>query len=358
MKADKIDWDALRGVGGQVWQMLGGYEIGGLLLHQRFHGNAKLAAEWVGLSPSTMQHCFRKLGLGCHGKHTGRKSIMFQRNERFSDARTVEDLDAEYLEQSEAQERVLEYEWKVPRGTKEVCLVPISDLHLGSKHCDYKRFVELVEWIAATPTARWFLGGDNFDLATTGSPGLLREQFCELNEALDLLTMRLRPITSQGIAIFTGNHDRRITRLLQANLDPSEELANRLGLPFWGYEGHLTYKLIINGKVKQMYTHYHHHGAGASQTRGAKVSRADRIAATTNADIVTVGHLHQEMAWRDIRFGPNEQGLVVAYGQHRVLLPSFLKHRGYPAEMGLPPADLGAISIWLGVDKHSVHVRR
>jgi hypothetical protein len=201
------DLSRFRGRRGAIWRELG-EEEGARLLHDHFDGNLTAATEFLGYSTrNALRTRWQRYGLDVHGRDAPRRGNSYR---RFDDERDLDDWRREYLALSEAEEHAYEYRWTVPRGTDEVLLVPISDLQFGASACDYSRFLHLRDWIGENPPCRWFLGGDNFDLATVSGPGRSSEQFMPLSVAQDMLTEDLSPIAAQGVAIFDGNHDVRI----------------------------------------------------------------------------------------------------------------------------------------------------
>jgi len=313
-------------------------DLGWLRLHQAFEGNATAAAQFLGFSgPGQVIPRWAKLGIAPLGREAPRRGYQ-QWPER-----SAADWLAAYRTHSREQEAALECDWGLPTGAVVGILVPICDLHWGHIGCDCERLLELIEWLKRHSHARWFLGGDNLDVDTTQSPGKRSEQFMPLDAALDSLELALRPIVGQGLAVGDGNHEARIERATDTPVSPSKQLAERLGLPFFGLHAHLLHRV-----GEQTYQHFHHHGVGAAATEGGKVNMALRVEGTVVTDIVTVGHAHFEVALKRLR-REVQPDLTVANKQTRVVMcPSFLQYRGYPADKALRPSSLGVLSLHLG----------
>ena len=345
MATDTVDLEQFRGRRGEIERELGRQHAHDLL-HKRFVGNAAAVADFLGFaSSSSIIRRWEALGLECLGRDRPRMGYA-----KYED-RPLASWRQDYLRVSQQQEQALIYEWQLPRKTETAHLVPISDLHCGHIGCDYQRFLTLVKWISERPEVRWFLGGDTLDLHTKSGPGSSSEQFLPLNVALDLLTEDLQPIAWQGIAVFDGNHERRLLRAEDVQYSPAEQLAERLGLAFLGLHGHIIHKL-----GKQTYGHFHHHGRGAARTDGAKLNTGEAIAGTVTDELVTVGHLHIELSAKLLRRSVDEAGAVGNVTQRLVMLPSFLGYRGYAADNAYRPSALGACGIELSVKEHKLRV--
>lgn len=330
-------------------------------LYEAFGGNATAAADFLGFARGhSVTRRWQEHGFVARGRDIPRRG---RRWRQWADELDVEELDRRYRQQSRAEEHALRYRWQLPRNAKVAVLVPICDVHLGHRACDYDRFARLCEWIARHKHVRWFVGGDLFDLVVTGRPGRPSEQFCSPDEAYQLAVYRLAPIASQCIGIGSGNHDERLVEVTGSDVNLPRHLATELGVPFLGYDFHIVYELVPDGRREpvQRYVHYHHHGWGGGRTEGSAYNKLRDLMSYTTAELVTMAHLHREGSSQKIRRGPDpedETGLIREQAQVGILLPSFLRWRGYMRRAGLPPNRLGVSAIHLDVEEHSIHVRQ
>jgi len=91
---------------------------------------------------------------------------------------------------------------------KELLLIPLGDIHYGSKDCDVNKLIETINWIKTKPTARVMLMGDLIDIGLKDSIGAgtfdnnltPEDQICGI---IDLLL----PISKQIIGMVGGNHE-------------------------------------------------------------------------------------------------------------------------------------------------------
>jgi len=341
---DEMDWKKFRGKRWLISRAVG-EELAMLYLHRQFEGNATAAAEFLGFrTRNPVAERWIKMGLASMGKDQPRQWQKY-------DEKSTAEWRAEYVALSQQQEEALVYEWKLTVREKVGVLIPIADLHCQSVACDYGRFLELRDWIASEKTARWFLGGDTFDVRTRNSVGTSKDEFCPLNVAMDLLTEDLKPISSKGIAVFVGNHEARIAKESDIEACPAEALAERLGIPYMGMSGHI--KHVVG---KQSYTHFHHHGRGSARTDGAKLNAGEAIANIVTSELVTVGHLHFEATVKLLRRHMSEDNFIENAKQRLVMLPSFYEYRGYPQDAAYRPSALGAAAIHMGAKEHKLRV--
>ena len=337
---------------GKRWQILRNYEsedLALLHLHKWFDGNATAAAGFLGFkSKKVVRQRWAKLGLGAFGKDAPRRHI----KAGWPETRTLDELWDGYIKLNDQEERVINYEWDLPEKAAMGKLIPISDIHAGHIGCDFKRFAALCTWIKRHPQTRWFLGGDQVDACTQNSPGTHAEQYCTINEAVDLVARALKPIQSQGIVIFDGNHEVRIGNDTDTDISPSQILSDQLDLPWMGLHGHIVHRL-----GEQVYKHYHHHGRGSARTEGGKLNTGLSFLRNVTDEIVTIGHLHVEISLKDLTRHVNEDLGVVGYQTRRlVMCPSFLGYRGYSEDSGYKPSSLGVSAIELSVKEHDIKV--
>ena len=326
------------------------------ILHRAFDGHGTAASEFLGFTDrSVVRDAWTKVGLSAMGREAPRNGRNVNQFDQWP-ARSLEEWDEAYERLSEDEEKALVYDWNLPEKAARGLLMPIADIHCGHVACDWKRFKRLVEWIKRHPNTRWFLAGDSIDLHCKSGPGSKSEQFLPLDIAKRLLHKHLSSVVTQGICVFDGNHERRLNRAEDPGYSPAQELAQMLELPFFAaLGGHILHRV-----GDQQYKHFHHHGAGAARTDGAKLNRGESIAAIARADFVTVGHLHFEATVRliereiDAARADGGEAPVIDVQKHLAMCPSFHGYRGYPVDMALKPSALGVTGIELETKKKDV----
>jgi len=87
-------------------------------------------------------------------------------------------------------------------------IVPISDVHLGSKFSNIPRLTEDLEIIAETPNVYAMFNGDLIDYATNGPQDLLYDQiFANPKFSRDWATKAISMIAHKMLAMVSGCHD-------------------------------------------------------------------------------------------------------------------------------------------------------
>ena len=184
----------------------------------------------------------------------------------------------------------------------------------------------------------------------------MTQQALDFKQSRKLAKADIAPIADQCFFLLTGNHDQRVARGLQIEFDPVEDLAEELGIPHLGYEGFVAYR-ISDGNHEQEYAGYHHHGTGTGQTWGSFFNTLERLATRNEADFVVMGHRHQRAAVTTTQRQIAQDSRIEVADVPLVGAGSFLKHSGYAAEKGYAPSVLGAATVHLYLDRHSVHAR-
>jgi len=207
------------------------------------------------------------------------------------------------------------------RGDHAV-LYPLGDVHVGAMGCDEAAFSRYVSAIAEDPAAYWVGLGDYLDAINVRDPRwetdclapwmvtaeYLRDPVtAQRDRYLDLT----RPIWPKCLAMIEGNHEfaiakhwardvyREIVGAIQpATADPSVPLA-------LGYEGFLRMKFqrprdderrARGGAPTETLDLYLHHGNGGGRLKGAKALALGRLGGWFGADVIIMGHVHDELA--------------------------------------------------------------
>ena len=280
-------------------------------------------------------------------------------DETFEGGLSVNDWREHYRKETGKREKACVYDWELPKGAEWGVLVGISDLHLGPPEMDYGRWERLRDWIAENPHVRWIGLGDYLDVATVQSP--TGKQILPYSTAKELLADDLAPIASQCIGLCHGNHEARIARATKCDENPIAQIARALHVHYFGSDGFLRINITKAGsKQAQSYDGRVHHGWGGARTEGGKVNKLKEVFATTDVDLIMMGHVHALIAAEFLRAGIDDDGYVTTHGIPTTYTGSFLKWESgsYGREGGYAPAALGAATMHCYVDRHSVHVRQ
>lgn len=209
-----------------------------------------------------------------------------------------------------------------PEYSFAYCL-PIGDLHTGDPEGIGGNYInekekrvynretlaldKMIAWILSVPNAYVFGMGDWLDVAIKNSIANTQDQKYNLDTGPEYLYQKFYPLAQSGqlIGIFDGNHCERIIR--QGAKSPMKALAERLGVTYFPNECAYLFWRVGNGsggkgdKYRPFnYTMLLHHGRGGGRTPGGKLNKVWQLRDMAPADIYVMGHVHGEIAYKDM----------------------------------------------------------
>lgn len=213
---------------------------------------------------------------------------------------------------------------KVP--DKEVKLFIFGDLHFGGNNQDLKTIKKGVEYVLGTPNCYALSIGDNLDLGTLKSYGILGKTESVM-KSVECLANTFRPLAESGklLGLLQGNHDTRLIKSSGTDVDLTETLVNE-----WNavYKSNIKYAKpaiiirfeIIRGyvtKETESFIAFFIHGTGGGSAPGTVVNWMNRMKnLLSDADIYGQGHHHQPIEMRRYLNKFNSQ---VGYGRKEQL---------------------------------------
>ena len=248
-------------------------------------------------------------------------------------------------------------------GLRRIKIVPISDVHYGSRAHNRKRFAEYLKWIEREKDVFAFLNGDIIENAIDGSiGGAVYESIMTPDEQIfgthdkkePGMIELLRPVAHKILWAQPGNHEWRTWK--KTNLDPLKFICSALDIPY--FDEPIFADVLAWG---HRFTFYSQHGTSGSNTKGGKMIAATRPSQFQEAiDFLIMGHVHDSMANATVRivreriFGPD--GRIVSIQlkerpQYTVIAPSFHGYFGsYGSRAGYAPGSWGSVSCTLFKD--------
>lgn len=232
----------------------------------------------------------------------------------------------------------------IPNSWPYFKLEPFYDVHLGHHLHASKQFIRDVARVAKEPYTLTFNGGDLFENAILGSPGIF-SQDATPHEQFDAGMEITHSIHSKMLFAISGNHEARTVRT--AGVDLAKLLAEKMGVHY--FPDYCFLSLHWRGN------NFHgviHHGSGAAQTPGAQRNAARKDMPWAKADFYWTGHLHQSNTDLVFQIDHNQRTNRIVTRQALVIInPSYLKYfGGYAAAKRYGPGTLGTVPIVFSED--------
>lgn len=234
-------------------------------------------------------------------------------------------------------------------------LIPISDVHLGSKDFDdesEKKLRGYVNWVKERSNARITLIGDILNCATKETKGSPFDQKLDLQDQIKLACKLFEPVKKKIIAVSEGWHETVLQNY--AGYSPTITICEKLGLEYLGNSGVIILGVGIHrGRLDRKnfsspnvtYSIYQHHTTGGGATPGGKINRVDKLRMlVANADLYLGGHNHAlgVMTPEIYVINPNAATIEVQR-QHLVDTGGYVQwSESYAERLELPPFKRGS----------------
>ena len=201
----------------------------------------------------------------------------------------------------------------------EFKIVPIGDIHLGAAACREEKLKRTIEDVKKN-NKYWIGMGDYGEFINTRDPRFDFDTLAKWArlEIQDLSSAQVKkfleytkPIAGKCLGIIKGNHEDTIHRHTENNVysrivtgvKSNAGLGDKdnLGLGFNGF-------IILDfyrGKKKQGSSRiviYCHHGFGGGRTTGGKANKLATLLKQVDADIVIIGHTHEQITFPAARY--------------------------------------------------------
>jgi predicted phosphodiesterase len=255
----------------------------------------------------------------------------------------------------------------------EFSFYDIADIHFLNRGCSKIHLSRDVQTIYKNPLAYFGIGGDYgdfispFDKRFDASCFDIDLKVIDLNrmgvKIVELMKEYFHVISDRCIGVLWGNHDKKYLSLNSQEFI-HDQVCDNLNAPNMGYSGFVDIYFVHNPRMKkpsemkisfsipEKFTAklriFIHHGAGASNTAGGKINRLKELVNMVEADLVMMGHVHEQMAKTFLRLSAND--LCNEIGQKPtmgLITGSYLKtysegFTGYGEIKAYAPATLGA----------------
>ena len=255
---------------------------------------------------------------------------------------------------------------RFPEG-RDITIIPIADVHLGSEECMEQKFISFIGTLAEKPDVYVCLLGDLLDNGT-------RNGITNVFRALDppsvqkrMMAKILEPIRDKILFCLDGNHERRSGK--DADDSPCYDIMAKLDLEHLYRENVAFVKIQFgeqesesgtrtNGSRRPCYTIVGMHGAGGGALTGASVNRNERMAyAIDNMDCMIVGHSHRPVITQPGKIYIDTRNNQVTVKPFKVVTAtSWLSWGGYSAQKQLTPTTNAPQTLTLRGDRKEMVV--
>lgn len=269
------------------------------------------------------------------------------------------------------------YSWD---RSRELRIVPIGDVHLGAAACDEKLFQKTINYIKDTPDTYWIGLGDYCDWINRKDPRFDVTQLADWlitksgladiskHQAARFLEM-VDPISKKCLGLLCGNHETAISKHYERDVFSeivtgikdsagfSDEM--QLGIGYYGWMRLNFYRGKDGVKENSSsITLNLHHGFTGGKLAGAKALDVQRWLWTHDADLVLLGHSHNQAIQPEAVEGIDRNGNHTNTVRKGAFCGSYLKRVNedgpatYAEVKGYLPLPVGGIEVILRPGAH------
>lgn len=214
------------------------------------------------------------------------------------------------------------------RGNEKVYILPLSDLHIGSKQFNEDYFNYALDTIDTIKSdKRIYLCGDLLESANKQTGNAAFQTEMTLDDQIDYAISIFKPYKRDIVFSCIGNHEARLVK--EYDLDINKVIARALHIP---YGNQLMDTIYIN---QEPFTIYAAHGKGSSAHMHTAQSKMIRDTQHLQADLFLNGHNHRCAYFTTPNLTCGPDGLDLKR-KHYAFTGSFLRYNGYASAMQLP----------------------
>lgn len=254
----------------------------------------------------------------------------------------------------------------LPQELSKIEIEIFSDLHLGSRKCDYKEIQNRIERVKNNEHVYAIILGDVLNNSTKTSVGDVYEEELTPMQQIQKATMLFAPIKDKILGVCSGNHERRsyktdgvdLLYFLCAELGISDKYDYCACLLFIRFGTNPKRGDKEQNQRQMCYTLYMTHGDGqGGRTVGGKANGLQRRGQIVDADIVVTGHTHAPLSFRDSCFKIDYQNSSVTIKEQLFVNASAtLNYEEYAELYGMKPSSKQSPVILLNGRKKEVVV--
>lgn len=226
---------------------------------------------------------------------------------------------------------------------EDLTIIPIADVHLGSKECMEDKFISFINNLAETPNVYLVLAGDLCNNATRSSVSNIFEERYRPADQKRMMAKILEPVRDRILCAVPGNHEGRSGK--DADDCPMYDIMCKLDIED-RYRENIAFVKIRCGKVEQnglknpTYVLAVMHGTGGGMLTGGAVNRNERFGYVLDGvDCVIAAHTHKPAITQPAKIKVDPFNNKVSVVPFKVITAtSWLEYGGYAARKMLLPA--------------------
>lgn len=250
--------------------------------------------------------------------------------------------------------------------TQDIRIIPIYDVHLGSRECREEEFIEFVQKIAETPNTFVILGGDLCDNGLRNSLTNIYRATMAPSAQKKMMAKILEPIRDRILCSVSGNHELRSAK--DSDDSPVYDIMAKLDLEHLHRDNMAFLKIQIgdqykdgvrtDSKCRPSYTFMVTHGAGGGALSGGVINRNERMGfAIDGVDAIVVGHSHKPMLSQPGKIVVDNRNNKVSVVPFKVIVaPAWLDYGDYAARKMLLPSSRATQTIVLSAYRKELTV--
>jgi predicted phosphodiesterase len=241
----------------------------------------------------------------------------------------------------------------------KIRIVPIGDIHYGTKNCEVEKLKKLIEWVKNQKDTYVILMGDLCDYINLNDK---RFDFSNLDPAIagriddltrvqaDEVIKMLKPISHKILGSIEGNHEQVIHQRYHDNIQAY--VCQKLKIKDLGATCFIKLHFTRRGsQERRRVTIYATHGHGSGRMIGGKVNNLVRLAMGIEADVYLMGHVHDLFGTSTIVISPAHTGEHIiqkkrVFGYTGTFYQSYKKDTdSYSERKGYAPNKVGVLKV-------------
>lgn len=182
---------------------------------------------------------------------------------------------------------------------KNIIIYTVADVHLGSKECKEKEFLEFIEMVKNTPNVYLILAGDLINNATKSSVSNCFDDIYRPAEQKKMMAKILEPVKDRILCATDGNHESRSGK--DVDDDPVYDIMTKLDIEDRYRKNYAVVKIQFGekrsyGRINPTYIFAVTHGNGGGALTGSGVNKAERFGYIFDGiDVLITAHIHKPL---------------------------------------------------------------